>query len=302
MDRLDAMAVFVAIIDAGSLSAAARRLDTPLATVSRKLSDLEARMKVRLVIRSSRRLALTDAGRDYLVACRNILEQVDEAERTAAGEYVRAHGDLVIAAPLVFGRLHATPIIAAFLAQQPDIDVRLVLGDRVVNLLEDHIDIAMRIGELPDSSLVATRVGEIRRVVCASPGYLARHPVPLVPADLAVHQCVSFDSLLSGSAWVFPGERGEERVAPRSRLTVNSADAAIAAALAGLGVTRVLSYQVAEACRTRHLVRVLQDHEPPAVPVSLVYGGRGRLPMKCRVFVDFAVGQLRARLAEGSRA
>jgi DNA-binding transcriptional LysR family regulator len=296
MDRLEAMSVFASIVDAGSLSAAGRRLDIPLATVSRKLSDLEAHLKTRLITRSTRQLVLTDAGRDYLAACQQILEQVDEAERAASGAYANARGELVLAAPIVFGRLHAVPVLAAFLEQYPDVDVRLLLGDRNVNLLEEHIDVALRIGELPDSSLVATQVGSVRRVVCASPDYLARFGTPNEPGELGKHRYVTFESLMSSDAWTFPGPKGSERMRVRSRLVVTTADAAIAAAIAGLGVTRVLSYQVADALAQGLLVRVLGDHEPPAVPVSLVYLGQGRLPMKTRAFIDFAVTQLRARL------
>ena len=294
MDRLGAMTVFAAIADAGSLSAASRRLQAPLATVSRKLSDLETHLKTRLITRSTRKLDLTDAGRDYLAACRQILEQVDEAERAASGAYADARGELVIAVPIVFGRLHVVPVVARFLEQYPDVDVRLRLGDRNVNLVEEHVDLAVRIGELPDSSLVATPVGAIRRVVCASPGYLARFGTPRSPDDLKAHHCVTFDGLMSPNAWSFPGAQGSKRVPIHSRLTVTTADAAIAAALAGLGVTRVLSYQVADALRDGRLVRLLAAHEPPAVPVSLVYAGQGRLPKKARAFIDFAASLLRA--------
>lgn len=293
MDRFDAMTVFVTIAEAGSLSAAARRLGQPLATVSRKLAQLEAQLQARLIARSTRRLELTDAGRDYLEASRQILERVDEAERAAAGAYVRPHGRLVISAPVVFGRLHLLPVVVDFLHAFADVDVRLLQADHVVNLLEEHVDLALRIGELADPGLVATRVGEIRRVVCASPGYLAAHGHPQVPGDLARHACISFESLMSSSRWVFPGEV----VDVHSRLSVTTAEAAIAAAQMGLGVARVLSYQVAEALQTGALVRLLQAHEPAPVPVSLVYPGQGRLPAKCRAFIDHAAPRLRERLA-----
>lgn len=296
MDRLEAMTVFAAVVDAGSLSAAGRRLGIPLATVSRKLSDLEAHLKTQLVARSTRKLVLTDAGRDYLAACREILDQVDEAERVASGAYAKARGELVVAAPIVFGRLHVVPIVAAFLEQYADVDVRLLLGDRNVSLLEEHIDVALRIGELPDSSLVARRVGSVRRVACASPDYLAQFGTPNEPGELSAHQCITFEGLMSSSAWTFQGPTGPERVRVRSRLSVTTADAAIAAALAGLGVTRVLSYQVADALDRGLLVRVLGEHEPPAVPVSMVYPGQGRLPMKTRAFIDLAATRLRAQL------
>lgn len=298
MDRLDAMSVFTAVVDGGSLSAAGRRLNVPLATVSRKLADLEAHLKTRLITRSTRKLELTDAGRDYLEACRQILEQVDEAERAASGAYARVKGRLVVAAPIVFGRVHVVPVVAAFLEAHPEVDIQLRLGDRNVNLIEEHVDVALRIGTLPDSSLVATPVGSIRRVVCASPAYLERHGTPASPGELAAHRCITFDGLDGSTAWVFAGADGQKQPARvRSRLSVSTADAAIAAAVLGLGVTRVLSYQVADALQDGRLVRLLAEHEPPAVPASLIYPGQGRLPMKTRAFIDLAAVQLRGRLS-----
>lgn len=293
MDRLDAMTVFAAIATSGSLSAASRQLGMPLASVSRKLADLETHLKTRLITRSTRKLLLTDAGHDYLQACRQILEQVDEAERAATGAYAAAQGELVIAAPIVFGRLHLVPVLVTFLAQFPDVDVRLLLGDRNLNLLEAQVDLALRIGDLPDSSLIATALGDVTRVVCASPAYLAQRGTPQAPADLARHSCISFEALTAAHAWTFPAA-GPVRL--RSRLTVTTADAAIAAAVAGVGVTRVLSYQVADALRDGQLVRLLQHDEPPAAPVSLLRPGQGRLPMKARAFIDHAVPVLRSRL------
>ena len=281
MDRFEAMAVFAAIVEAGSLSAAGRRLNVPLATVSRKLADLEAHLKTRLITRSTRRLVLTDAGRDYLDACRQILEQVDEAERAASGAYAKVKGQLVVAAPIVFGRLHVVPVAAAFLEAHPEVDIQLRLGDRNVNLIEEHVDVALRIGVLPDSSLVATQVGTIRRVVCASPAYLKRFGKPQSLDHLAAHRCITFDGLEAANAWSFADAAGQKRqVSVHSRLAVSTADAAIEAAVLGLGLTRVLS-----------------DEESPAVPASLIYPGQGRLPMKTRAFIDFAVGRLRDRLS-----
>jgi DNA-binding transcriptional LysR family regulator len=298
MDRLDAMSVFAAIVDEGSLSAAGRQLNVPLATVSRKLADLETHLKTRLITRSTRKLVLTDAGRDYLHACRQILEQVDEAERAASGAYAKVKGQLVVAAPIVFGRLHVVPVAAAFLELHPEVDLQLRLGDRNVNLIEEHVDLALRIGTLPDSSMVATQLATIRRVVCASPAYLERFGTPLSLDDLAAHRCVTFDGLEAASAWTFDTPDGPRRQVPvHSRMTVSTADAAIEAAVVGLGLTRVLSYQVAEALHDGRLVRVLVDEEPPAVPASLIYPGQGRLPMKTRAFIDFAVERLRDRLS-----
>ncbi len=297
MDRLEAMAVFAAIVEGGSLSAAGRRLKVPLASVSRKLADLEAHLRTRLLTRSTRKLVLTDAGRDYLDACRLILEQVDEAERAASGAYANVKGLLVVAAPIVFGRLHVVPVAAAFLEAYPEVDLQLRLGDRNANLIEEHVDVALRIGTLPDSNLVATQVGTIRRVVCASPAYLKRFGEPRSLDELATHRCITFDGLEAANAWTFADAAGRKRqVRVRSRMAVSTADAAIEAAVLGLGLTRVLSYQVAAALQDGRLVRLLVDDESPAVPASLIYPGQGRLPMKTRAFIDFASGPLRERL------
>ncbi len=303
MDRLDAMSVFAAIVDGGSLSSAGRRLNLPLATVSRKLADLEAHLKTRLLTRSTRKLVLTDAGRDYLDACRQILEQVEEAERAASGAYAKVKGQIVVAAPIVFGRLHVVPVAAAFLEAHPEVDMHLRLGDRNVNLIEEHVDAALRIGTLPDSNLVATQVGSIRRIVCASPAYLKRFGTPQALDDLPAHRCITFHGLEAASAWIFAGADGRKRqVRVHSRMTVSTADAAIEAAFLGLGLTRVLSYQVVDALQDGRLVRLLIDHESPAVPASLIYPGQGRLPMKTRAFIDFAAGRLRERLGSAYRS
>ena len=296
MDRLDSMSTLLAAVEAGSLSAASRKLGTPLATVSRRVSDLEAHLRTRLLVRTSRRLALTDAGRDYVAACRRILEEIGEAERAAAGEYSAPRGELQITAPIVFGRLHVLPIVTAFLAAFPDINIRLVLADRMVNLLEEHADLAVRIGALADSALVATRVGSIRRVACASEAYFAANGTPRHPHDLAGHSCVTFETLMSPSAWSFTLGRDIVAVAVRSRLVVSTAEAAIDAAVAGIGITRVLSYQVADTVRAGTLTIVLAEYEPPRSPVSLVTNGQGLLPQKLRAFLDFAAPLLRARL------
>ena len=296
MNRLESMSVLLAVVEAGSLSAAGRKLGMPLATISRKLSDLETHLKARLLNRSTRQLSLTDAGRDYVAACRRILEDLSEAERAATGEYRAPKGELVVTAPIVFGRLHVLPVTAGFLEAHPEVDVRLVLGDRIINLLEDHVDLAVRIGELPDSRLAATRVGAIGRVVCGSPAYFAARGTPASPADLAAHACISFDTLLSPASWTFRAGGADLQVPIRSRLTVNTAEAAIDAAIAGVGVTRVLSYQVEEAVRAGSLEVVLRGFEPAPVPVSLVFPGERRLPQKLRAFLDYAAPRLRERM------
>lgn len=298
MDRFESMSILVAAVDAGSLSAAARRLGRPLTTVSRKISDLEAHLGTRLLNRSSRRLTLTDAGRSYLAACQRILEDVREAERAAAGEYSTPRGELTVTAPLVFGRLHVLPIVSEFLKAYPEIDIRLVLADRPVNLFEEGVDLAVRIGDLPDSGLIATRVGAIRRVLCASPKYFVTHGMPKNPGELTAHACVTFEGLMSPEAWSFMIGKSKTSVPIHSRLIVNTAEAAIDAAIAGVGITRVLSYQIAEAIQADKLTIALQEFEPTPWPVSLVYGGGGLVPLKLRAFLDFTAPRLKGRLVE----
>jgi DNA-binding transcriptional LysR family regulator len=296
MDRLDAMSLLLTAVDAGSLSAASRTLGMPLATVSRKISDLEDHLRTKLLIRSNRQLTLTDAGRSYVAACKRILEDVGEAERAAAGEYSAPKGELVITAPVVFGRLHVLPLIVDFLKAHTEINVRMVLADHVVHLLDDHVDLAVRIGELADSSLVAVRVGAIRRVICGSPAYFATHGKPERPEDLMVHQCIRFEGLSPTPGWTFGRDKDTTTVLIKPRLIVNTAEAAINAAAAGLGVSRVLCYQVAQSLRDNTLEIVLRDAEPPPLPVSLVHAGQGRVTQKVRAFLDFATPKLKAAL------
>lgn len=296
MDRLEAMALLVTVTEAGSLSAAARELGAPLATVSRKIADLEAHLDARLLTRTNRKVQLTDAGRAYLAAAREILGRVDEAERAVAGEYVTPKGELTVTAPLVFGRLHILPVVTDFLAVFPDITLRLVLGDRLSNLVEDHIDAALRIGNLPDSNLVATRLGSTRRAAYASPDYLARRGMPMALEDLANHDCVSFENMAPSKFWTFQDGKHELPVRVQTRLSVTTAEAAIDAAVAGTGITRVLSYQAAKAVAAGALVPILEKFEPPAWPIHFVHVAQGQLPLKVRAFLDFATPRLRAKL------
>jgi DNA-binding transcriptional LysR family regulator len=295
MNRLESMSILVAVVDAGSLSAAARHLGMPLATVSRKVAELESHLKTRLLHRTTRQLSLTEAGASYVAACRRILEDIGEAERTATGEYAAPKGELVVTAPVVFGRLHIVPVVADFLAQYPEIDIRLVLTDRVVHMMDEQVDVAVRIGELPDSALMATRVGTVRRVVCASPAYLATHGAPAKPRDLSGHNCITFEVLESKRAWVFETGKSELSVPVHSRLAVNTAEAAIAAAILGVGLIRVLSYQVADAIRDQTLRVVLDTFESAPLPISLVHTGQAPLPLKLRAFLDFVTPRLRTR-------
>lgn len=295
MDRLEAMSMLVAVTEQGSLSAAGRALHVPLATISRRISDLETQLGTRLLIRTTRKLTLTDAGVAYVAAARRILEQVEEAGRAAAGEFTVPKGELVVSAPVMFGRLHVLPVVADFLAAFPEIRVRLLLNDRNVDLVEDHVDMAVRIGKLPDSSMVATQVGVMRLVTCASPAVLATHGTPRKPADLLRLPCVTIESPAPLSAWRFraPGNGSAIDAAVQPRLAVNAPEAAAEAAIRGVGVTRQLHYQVADAIRRRELKIVLAAYEPEPLPIHLVHAARGHLPLKMRRFLDFAAPRLR---------
>ena len=295
MDRLAAMRVFVAVLDAGSLSGAGRSLRMPLTTVSRQLAALEEELGARLITRTTRHLALTEPGRAYLDSCRRILGEIEAAELRLAGEQAEPQGELALTAPVLFGRLHVLPVVTAFLADFPRVTARLLLLDRVVDLVEEGIDVSLRIGALPDSSLMATRVGAIRHVTCASPAYLKRRGVPKLPQELGEHDCISFSGLSPAAQWSFPKAK-PQRVNLRPRLIVNTAEAAIDAAVAGLGVTRVLSYQVAGRLAEGSLRLILEDFEPDEIPVSLLHR-EDRLPQaKVQSFVAFAAPRLRKAL------
>lgn len=297
MDRFEAMRLFVNVGEAGSLSAAARQLRTPLPTVSRKLAQLETHLGVRLVTRTTRRFVLTEAGLRYLDSCRRLLAEVDEAERMAAGEYEAPRGRLLVTAPIVFGRLHVLPVVMDFLKTYPEVDLRLSLADRIVDLGEENLDVGVRIGRLPDSALIATRVGAVKLITCATPDYLKANTMPRTPADLARLRCVGSANLAPPDQWIFHDKSQEIAVAIRARLTVTTAEAALDAAIAGLGITRLLSYQAADAIRARKLTRILRNFEPPELPVHLVHSEAKLVPPKLRVFLDFAAPHLRKRLA-----
>jgi DNA-binding transcriptional LysR family regulator len=296
MDRLEAMTILLAAIDHGSLSAASRRLHIPLATVSRRVSELENHLNIRLLLRGTRKLVLTDAGRAYVASCRRILEDIAESERIASGEYHAPQGELVISVPQVIGRNHMVPVVTEFLHTYPDIRMRLQFSDRVVNLLEEHVDLAMRVGELPDSSLVAIRVGLIRPVLCASPAYLKERGTPKKPADLTSHDCVVYEAYAGGRNWEFLVAGAAQPIDVPWRLMVSSAEAAIIAATAGAGIARVLSYQIDEHVKSRVLVKLLEGCEPRPTPVSLIYPSQRQVPLKLRAFLDFSTSRLRERL------
>jgi DNA-binding transcriptional LysR family regulator len=298
MDRLEAMSTFLAVVEAGSLSAAARQLNTPLATVSRKISELESHLRTKLFNRSSHKLVLTDAGSSYFAACKRILADVTEAERAASGEYTAPTGELIVTAPVGLGRIYLIPILADFLKAYADIEVRLILNDRVQSLFQEQIDVGLRIGALPESSMIAIRVGTIRRVVCASPAYLAARGTPRTPDDLAGHDCISYAGSVSPDIWTFVRDKTSFAVPVHARLVVGSAEAACEAACAGIGIISAFAHHIQIAQKRGALTTLLDEFQPATQPVNLVYTANRFLPIKVRAFLDFAAPRLKRSFAE----
>jgi DNA-binding transcriptional LysR family regulator len=296
MDRLEAMSIVLAVAEAGSLSGAARSLNTPVATASRKITELEEHLRAKLFDRSTRKLRLTDSGLSYVGALKRILGDLSEADRAAAGEYTKPTGELTVTSPVGLGRLHLVPILAEFLRAYPDVDIRLVLADRILGLPEDHVDVALRIGELPDSRLIALRLGTIRRVVCASPAYLEARGTPRAPEDIAGHDFIVYEGFLGPDVWKFVRDGAEVAITVQPRLIVSNLDAACDAARAGIGLARAFSHYVGAAIERGTLTTVLDEFQLPT-PVSFVYTAGRFLPIKLRAFLDFATPRLKARLA-----
>lgn len=295
MDKLKAMEVFVRIVDGGSLTAAADALEQSPASVVRTLAALESELGARLLNRSTRRLALTEEGREYLERCRRILADVDDAQASLKARGPRPSGSLRITAPVVFGRRHVTPVVTSYLFDQPDMQVELLLLDRVVDLLEEGLDLAVRIGRMADSSLVAIPLGETREIICASPEYLQRCGEPKHPAELQHHACANFTP--QGRQWAYQDQAARRVVNPALRLSTNHIESAIGAACDGLGCTRLLHYQLAEHLAAGRLVRILRDYELPALPIQLVYPHSRLLSLRVRSFIDWAAPRLRSALA-----
>lgn len=301
MDKLEGMRIFVAVADARGFAPAARGLGLSPPAVTRAIAALEARVGAQLLRRSTRSVALTEAGARFHADCKRILAEVDEAEASASGAHSVPQGVLSITAPVMFGRLHVAPVLLDFLAQQPQLKARCYFSDQIVHLLDEGFDVAVRIAHLPDSGLTAVRAGHVRRVVVASPQYLAEHGVPRTPADLAQHRGVGFSQHGSVSAaWVFypPGSGSSnsgETAHPQMQMVTNAGEMSIAAALAGHGLARALSYQVVADVLAGRLQVVMADHEPPPIPVQLVYAEGRKAAAKVRQFVDFALERLRAQ-------
>lgn len=292
MDRLDAMRVILAVVDAGSLSAASRKLGAPLPSVSRKVAELERHLGTNLLVRTSRNIQMTDAGRDYVESARRIIGDLDEAERRASGEYQTPRGELTVTMPVEFGARHVMPIALSFMAEYPEVTLNLVASDRLVHMVDEHIDIAIRLGHLADSALYAVKAGEFRLVTCASPEYIEQHGAPADPRQLPGH-----DGILFGTQQMFWTYRmdGEDIIcAPRTRINVNSAAGNLAAALGGVGIARLFDYQLSGHIQSGALIRLLPEGDSEPRPVHIVYPRQGLLPLKVRTFIDWATPRLRA--------
>lgn len=297
MDRFDAIKTLLAAVDGGSLSAASRKLGMPLPTVSRKVSELEAHLGTQLVVRTSRKLLLTDAGDAFVAASREVMDRLEDAERLASGEYRAPRGELLVTASIMFGKVYVAPIVLDFLTAYPEVNVRLVFADHVIDLIENRVDAAIRIGRLPDSGLVAARVGEIHWMTCASPDYLSRRGIPQRPEDLEHHDCIAFEGLQPARDWSFGRGEAADTITIRPRFAVNTAESLIESGIAGIGIIRLTSYQVASALRAGKLVVVLREFIPAPLPVHLVHTGQSMIPLKLRAFLNFAQPRLKAHLA-----
>lgn len=293
MDRLDAFATFSAVAEAGGLAAAARRLGKSPAVVTRTLQALELELGARLVRRTTRVVSLTEVGAKFLVDVRRILLAVETSVASVRGDDGRLSGGIVITAPVMFGRLYVAPIVLRFLRAHPEVSVRASYMDRVVDLAEESVDVAVRIAHLRDSSWRAARVGTVRSVLCAAPTYLQERAPLEQPEDLGRHDVVAFAPAAAGATWTFRRARRAHRVAVRPRLTTNSTDATIAAAVAGLGIIRALSYQVADEIKRGRLVILLSEWEPPPIPIHVLHAGSATTH-RARALVDLAVEKLRA--------
>ncbi len=297
MDRFHLINVFIAVVDTNGFAGAARKLGLSPPAITRAINELELQLGVRLLTRTTRVVRVTEAGARYVEDCRRILGELADADESARGTHGAPRGQLTVTAPVLFGALYVTPILTEYLQRYPDVAASGWFLDRVVNLMEEGADVAVRIAELPDSSLLAARVGQVRRVICASPRYLEKHGTPQTPEDLAGHQVISAGGALPAGEWrlVRDGVAIPVRVHPR--LTTTSNDSALAAAVGGFGLTRLLSYQVASPVRDGQLVIVLQENEPEPVPVHVVHREGRNASRKVRAFLDLAIDRLRSNPA-----
>jgi DNA-binding transcriptional LysR family regulator len=304
IDRLDAMRVFVTALDKGSLAGAGRSLGRSPASVTRAIAFLEGHVGAQLLHRTTRKMRLTETGERYAAVCQHVLTNLEEAELLAAGDRAAPRGVLTVTAPVMFGTRILRPIVGAFLSLYPAVQIRYLLLDRIVNMIDEGVDVAVRIAALPDSSLIATSIGDVRRVLCASPDYLARKPVITAPSDLLEHDCIADAQMTASEVWTFPpasGGRIARTVRIKPRLMVNADEVAVDAAVAGEGIIRIMSYKIDSEVREGRLVVLLPEDELPRLPVHLIVP-EGRLAIaKVRSFVDFARPRLKSAFATMGR-
>jgi DNA-binding transcriptional LysR family regulator len=294
MDKLEAMRVFIEVAECQSFVAASRKLDLSAPAVTRSVAQLEKALGVRLFNRSTRHVRLTDSGARFFEDAKRILEDVEQAVATASGSYAEPKGVLSVTAPVLFGQIHIAPILTEYLQQNPSVSVRAVFYDRISNILDEGLDVAIRIGHLKDSSIYATPVGSVQRLVCAAPTYLQRHGIPNHPSELKDHEIIQASTVEPSSTWQFESSIGKESVKVSPRLHCSQNGAAITAAKQGFGITRVMSYQVGEELKNGSLKRILQNYESKPLPVSIVHLEGRQANAKIRAFIDLAIDRLRA--------
>lgn len=293
MDRFHLINVFVAVVDCQGLAGAARKLSLSPPAVTRAVNELETHLGLRLLTRTTRTVRVTDAGERYVQDCRRILAEMREADESVSGMHSSPRGRLTVTAPVLFGGLFVTPVVTEYLSRYPEVSASCLFLDRVVNLLDEGVDVAVRIGELPDSSMQAIRVGQVRRVICASPDYLARQGIPTAPDDLQDHTIISASSVTPNPEWKLMDQGQPRSIRLQARMITTTNDSAVHAALTGFGVTRLLSYQVAEHLRSGRLKTVLPDFEPAALPIHVVHREGRQAPQRVRAFLDLAIERLR---------
>ena len=294
MDRFSEMQIFVAVAESEGFAAGARKLKISPPAATRAVADLEHRLGIKLLNRTTRYVRVTDAGQRYLDDCKRILAQVTEADEAAIGINAAPRGHLVITAPVLFGRMYVMPCVVAYLQKYPDTEISAMFVDRVVNMLDEGVDVALRVGELSDSSFKAIKVGTVRRVVCASPAYIEKYGLPQHPNDLSEHQIIVASSLSPNVEWRFLENKQSKIVRVKPRLTVTSNDAAIEAAVEGLGITRLISYQIAPELQNGQLKIILSEYEYPALPINILHREGRNSSAKVRAFIDLVAEKLKA--------
>lgn len=294
MDKFNLISIFVAVVDCNGFAGAARKLGISPPAVTRAINELENQLNVRLLTRTTRVVRVTEAGARYAEDCRRIIAELVDADESAGGSHAAPRGHLILTAPMLFGTKFVTPIVTEYLLRHSNVSASCLFLDRVVNMMEEGVDVAVRIGNLPDSSMQAIRVGQVRHVICAAPEYLERHGIPQSPDDLQDHIIVSASGLTRSPEWRLMQNGSPRTVKVHSRLTTSTNDSAVSAAISGFGLTRLLSYQVAEHLRNGSLKTVLSEFEPDTLPIHVVHREGKHASQKARTFIDLAVERLRA--------